>query len=56
MKPGDSFAQYLAFSSPLGESFQTYIRPMDGSEPARPIDIEVVLNWFDELEQLVPTR
>jgi serine/threonine protein kinase/Tol biopolymer transport system component len=46
--------KYLAFGSRRGESFQTYIRPVDGSEPARPIGVEGVLGspyaWITENE------
>ena len=59
---GDAFhpiwspdGKYLAFGSRRGESVQTYIRPVDGSEPARPIGVEGVPGsspyaWISENE------
>ena len=43
------------FSSPIAPDGQRFIMIKESEEQARPTQINVVLNWFDELHRLVPS-
>ncbi len=51
MKPGDSFAQY-EIQGPIGAGGMGEVFLAHDTKLRR--DVAVVVNWFDELEPLVP--